>query len=563
MTILSTDQRAFLVEQSIPLSTVFDATGMSRTQYDLFMKGLGKKVAIGVNPCRKSGHSMRTRKGACMQCNPAAITFLSRYDELGSVYIAGSKTGRLIKVGLSGDTSKREKTLNDVGYGGFMDWRVLYVVDCQDGGRIEFLIHKELEAYNTPRQYIRGSHTVDCLELFQCGYDTAQNAFERVLKGIGLTNLRTAWVSPYVHEYQFEDSLSDGATRKGNTATRDDNGAHQNQPVLNQASSSLTAVTPTDKLPTTDLHQNQPTVNQASSSLTAVEKAYSRKTHGTPERHQTIDQKSGTITDKGLMGNPVSLSTVPQPPVKNDDEMSTLEIFFSFAGCIGLAFIIFSYLFGSSEDPGIINDDSNYRIEVVESITSLKSIITEGGESYYSYSDRSYDEVRKMAERYLESLNPLDINDVAIVAGIWHEGVVHGWCGDGCMSSDDTVSFTPNHSVSYKFAKIAHEGGSGLGTLYLAELYAYSDATPYDPKKTISLYQQAESRGISASQDMIRWGQTMLIDLGQSISADGDFGQNTCAAMQGVYFSHGSDIPECFNYFSREQLLQLEHWRLN
>tara|TARA_B110001469_G_C9296722_1_gene161993 strand:+ start:292 stop:486 length:195 start_codon:yes stop_codon:yes gene_type:complete len=58
MTTLSKDQKAYLVSQQIPFSTVFDATGLKLARYDTLMKDLGKKVAIGITPCRKHGHIM-------------------------------------------------------------------------------------------------------------------------------------------------------------------------------------------------------------------------------------------------------------------------------------------------------------------------------------------------------------------------------------------------------------------------------------------------------------------------------------------------------------------------
>jgi len=235
MATLSKNQKSFLIDQNIPLSVLFDATGMGPKQYGPIMKDLGKKFAIGVSPCRKAEHTLRTRNGACMQCNTAAYTFLSRYDELGGIYIAGSRKGKIIKVGFSNDTSKREKTLNDNGYGGFNDWRILYSVECQDGGRVEFLIHKELEHYNTPRQYIRGNHTVDCLELFQCGYGTAIDGFERVLGRMGIVDVSSAWESPVAHEYHFPDILSAGATRKGYNKSDEEDRSHRHGSVLSNS----------------------------------------------------------------------------------------------------------------------------------------------------------------------------------------------------------------------------------------------------------------------------------------------------------------------------------------
>ena len=235
MATLSKNQKSFLIDQNIPLSVLFDDTGMGPKQYGPIMKDLGKKFAIGVSPCRKARHTLRTRSGACMQCNTAAYAFLSRYDEIGGIYIAGSRKGRIIKVGFSNDTSKRENTLNDNGYGGFNDWRILYSVECQDGGRVEFLIHKELENYNTPRQYIRGNHTVDCLELFQCGYGTAINGFERVLGRMGIVDVSSAWESPVAHEYHFPDILSAGATRKGYNKSDDEDSSHRQGSVLSNS----------------------------------------------------------------------------------------------------------------------------------------------------------------------------------------------------------------------------------------------------------------------------------------------------------------------------------------
>ena len=558
MTTLSKDQKAFLASQQIPLSTVFDATGMKRAQYYELMKDLGKKVAIGITPCRKFEHTMRTRNGACIQCNPAAMTFLSRHEESGSVYIAGSKYGAVIKVGYSGDVSKREKTLNNMGYGGSNDWRALYIVECQLGGQVESLIHKELEDFNTPRQYIRDGNTVDCLELFQCGYDTARHAFECVFEHMDITSVAADWESPYVQEYQFEDVLSDGAIRRGNNGARSEAVPRQPRPVFSKEVTPQKSITPNETIVTIEPifhHLNtKPRANSEANnndSEVPSNATLYEHTEQNPDRSiDTVSRQSSEI-----------FSGVREGATKSDDEMSMFKIISYSAGWIGLIAIILLNLFGSDKQLTAIDHAPRYHAEVAASIALLKNIIAEGGESYYSYTDRSFADVLTMATLLLDELDPEDVHDVALIAGIWREGVVHGWCGNGCWSYDDSVSFAPNEAVSYKFATIAHDEGSGLGSFQLAELYAYSDAAPYDPEKTISLYMQAESRGVSASTDMVRWGQGMLISLGQNISADGDFGQNTCTAMQDEYLSHELSLPECLGSFSKKQLLQLEHWR--
>jgi len=65
MTELTAGQLQFLAHHEIPMSALFDAAGMGRTEYHDVMKELGKFVAVGVTPCRESGHTLRQRSGHC------------------------------------------------------------------------------------------------------------------------------------------------------------------------------------------------------------------------------------------------------------------------------------------------------------------------------------------------------------------------------------------------------------------------------------------------------------------------------------------------------------------
>ena len=49
---LTLAQNSFLIHHKIPLSQVFDATGMKKEEYKELMKELGMTIAIGVNHCR-------------------------------------------------------------------------------------------------------------------------------------------------------------------------------------------------------------------------------------------------------------------------------------------------------------------------------------------------------------------------------------------------------------------------------------------------------------------------------------------------------------------------------
>jgi hypothetical protein len=178
---LSSEQRAFLAANGIALSTVFDATGMRKTDYQDAMEELGKSFAYGVTPCRRSMHTLRTRAGHCIQCDPAKIAFMLRYDSSGLVYIAGSEAGRLIKVGSSGDIEQRRGTLNDLCYGGQRDWQILASAKCGAAGRIEFAVHSKLAPFATSGHYFRGAKKQNCYELFRCDFVDAQDALKSEL----------------------------------------------------------------------------------------------------------------------------------------------------------------------------------------------------------------------------------------------------------------------------------------------------------------------------------------------------------------------------------------------
>ncbi len=54
MSKLTKEQSAFLAKHNTPISSVFDASGMGKSDYRAAMKELGKTVAIGVTPCKKA-----------------------------------------------------------------------------------------------------------------------------------------------------------------------------------------------------------------------------------------------------------------------------------------------------------------------------------------------------------------------------------------------------------------------------------------------------------------------------------------------------------------------------
>jgi hypothetical protein len=184
MTKATAEQIRFLQAQAIPLSRLFDATGMSRAVYQAAMKELEMVVAVGVSPCKEAGHTLRTRAGHCAQCNTHALAFLLRHDEPGEVYIATSAKMHLLKIGTSQYSLARMSNLNSYGYGGATDWSVHSNQSCKKAGRVEFMAHGLLHNHRVSRSYTKTGYTVECQELFSCTPAEATTAVQAAIRQV-------------------------------------------------------------------------------------------------------------------------------------------------------------------------------------------------------------------------------------------------------------------------------------------------------------------------------------------------------------------------------------------
>lgn len=181
---LTLEQAEFLNQQNIPLSRVFDATAMSKSDYKMTMSALGMIIAFGVSACGKAGHTLRTRSGHCAQCNTAALAFLMRYDDPGKVYVAYSKAIGSTKIGVAGDHIGRLRSLNDQGYGGASDWIVRFYSAYDKAGRIECIAQQRLGKYRVPTYYYRSGKPIECQELFKCKPELAIRAVKSAAEDV-------------------------------------------------------------------------------------------------------------------------------------------------------------------------------------------------------------------------------------------------------------------------------------------------------------------------------------------------------------------------------------------
>ncbi|MBK7729871.1 MAG: GIY-YIG nuclease family protein [Gammaproteobacteria bacterium] len=184
MATLTADQHRFLEQQQIPVSRVFDATGMRTRDWKAMMHNLGFDVAYGVTPCSNGGHTLRTRYGHCVQCGTHNLAFLRRYDAPGEVYVAASSQISLRKIGTSKNANERISFLNRESYGGASDWRLRHVITCNQAGRVEFVAQRKVQPYRKSRSYNKAGVLTACLELFDCPVEVAIIAVNTAAKDV-------------------------------------------------------------------------------------------------------------------------------------------------------------------------------------------------------------------------------------------------------------------------------------------------------------------------------------------------------------------------------------------
>ncbi len=180
---LTREQLQFLSDQNIPLSVMFDAEGLGKEDYARLMKDSDKQFAYGVTVCKRGHETLRSRSGHCIQCDTARIEFLKRNDANRDLFVAGSISKNLIKLGNSADVDKRLESINGECYGGTSDWRLLHIAkSVPRAGGAECRIAEELEKFRVGGIfYFKGPHRQQCYDLFSCAASLAIAAFARVV----------------------------------------------------------------------------------------------------------------------------------------------------------------------------------------------------------------------------------------------------------------------------------------------------------------------------------------------------------------------------------------------
>ena len=164
-------------EFSDPRSQAFNATGLTRREYQAALSREGKLFAYGIFPC-KNGHTLRTA-GGCPECNSQYLSYARHNVSPGYVYIARSNSTRLIKVGLSSDPKNRMYIARLEGYADIWDWVVRDFEYAKEMGRLEAVVKRSLSSYRIDREWVRNGNITKTKEVFSCTLKLAREILHR------------------------------------------------------------------------------------------------------------------------------------------------------------------------------------------------------------------------------------------------------------------------------------------------------------------------------------------------------------------------------------------------
>lgn len=200
------EERDFITQQGLPEELFFDVNGQSIDDYiSQKMKSIGKVFAYNSRPCNEYGHTLRTRAGHCIQCDTARIAFILANVSFGTVYIAGSIKGQLIKIGTTSSKESRADSLNRTKYGNLTDWEILLSFRALGAGSIEFEIQKRLKQYAaTDIKYSHDSHDQRSYELFRCSYIRAKDSLKDVINDLKIEPIGLIEKIKLIDNYSFK-----------------------------------------------------------------------------------------------------------------------------------------------------------------------------------------------------------------------------------------------------------------------------------------------------------------------------------------------------------------------
>src|SRR5207244_4282313 len=128
------------------------------------------------------------------------LSYQKRHHSPGYVYIAGSRSAKLLKIGTAIDIEQRTRNLRNQAYGGIRDWVMLFTAKVENGGRTEGDAIRRLKAFRVVRNYDKDGSPQEAAEMLQTSFTKAINA---VAAAIGDEKAKELWRSPSWKDYDF------------------------------------------------------------------------------------------------------------------------------------------------------------------------------------------------------------------------------------------------------------------------------------------------------------------------------------------------------------------------
>jgi hypothetical protein len=132
--------------------------------------------------------------------------FRDRHYEPGYVYIAGSLSGRMLKIGTTKNIQRQQQALRTKQYGSVGDWVLLYHVWVDQGGDVEHNARRNLP--RIVRYYTKDGRSQRGRELVSCDFSVAVDALCQYLSE---SERADAWQSSRCSEYDFNQRDAEAA----------------------------------------------------------------------------------------------------------------------------------------------------------------------------------------------------------------------------------------------------------------------------------------------------------------------------------------------------------------
>lgn len=127
--------------------------------------------------------------------------FRERYYGPGWVYIAGSLSDCVIKIGTTVNISRQQRYLRNRKYGRIDDWVLLYYVRVDERARVEHAALRRLRRYQTLRMYEKDGSRQKGREIVRCSFTTA---LEALCCYVGDKERSDAWQSTRCGDFEFD-----------------------------------------------------------------------------------------------------------------------------------------------------------------------------------------------------------------------------------------------------------------------------------------------------------------------------------------------------------------------